>query len=62
MKGFFPNGYCRFHPSCSAYSHGSIERFGLIKGLRLAVCRLIRCHPWSAGGLDPVPERPPQLF
>jgi putative membrane protein insertion efficiency factor len=46
---------CRFYPSCSAYAVESLERFGPVKGLWLAARRLGRCHPWTPGGVDPVP-------
>lgn len=46
---------CRFEPTCSAYMYQAVERKGLAKGLYLGVKRLIRCHPFSAGGYDPVP-------
>ncbi|MCX8048232.1 MAG: membrane protein insertion efficiency factor YidD [Methylohalobius sp.] len=48
---------CRFYPSCSSYALLAIERFGVAGGLWLALCRLLRCHPWHPGGVDPVPER-----
>ncbi len=46
---------CRYYPTCSAYAVQAIERFGAVKGLYLAVCRLLRCHPWARGGIDEVP-------
>ena len=46
---------CRFHPSCSEYALEALQRHGLWKGSRLALRRLGSCHPWHAGGFDPVP-------
>ena len=46
---------CKFHPSCSAYSLEAVQTHGAWKGSVLTVKRLGRCHPWSAGGYDPVP-------
>jgi len=54
VKPLFPDGFCRFHPSCSQYGHDSISRFGAGKGLYLTVLRILRCNPFSNGGLDPV--------
>ncbi len=49
---------CRFHPSCSAYAFEAVEKWGTLKGGRLALGRLLRCQPWSGSfGYDPVPER-----
>ena len=46
---------CRFFPSCSAYALEAVTVHGAVKGSWLAARRVVRCHPWSAGGLDPVP-------
>jgi uncharacterized protein len=46
---------CRFEPTCSVYMCQAIEKRGLLKGLYLGLRRLLRCHPFSSGGYDPVP-------
>jgi uncharacterized protein len=50
--------HCRFNPSCSQYAIEAIQRHGVLRGGYLSVRRLSCCHPWHAGGLDPVPPVP----
>ncbi|MPV51433.1 MULTISPECIES: membrane protein insertion efficiency factor YidD [unclassified Pseudactinotalea] len=50
---------CRYYPSCSAYAVTALRMHGPIKGFLAAGWRILRCNPWSAGGVDPVPERWP---
>jgi putative membrane protein insertion efficiency factor len=45
---------CRFTPSCSLYTLQAIEKYGLLKGILMGTWRLLRCHPFSKGGFDPV--------
>jgi putative membrane protein insertion efficiency factor len=45
---------CKYYPSCSEYAVQAIKQFGILRGLVLAGWRLLRCNPWSRGGLDPV--------
>ena len=47
--------HCRFTPTCSQYASEAIERHGATEGSWLAMRRIGRCHPWCAGGFDPVP-------
>jgi len=50
-------GGCRYQPTCSEYAAVAIATHGPIRGLALAIWRLLRCHPFSRGGLDQVPQR-----
>ncbi|MGL4731358.1 MAG: membrane protein insertion efficiency factor YidD [Clostridium sp.] len=45
---------CRFVPTCSQYALDAIEKYGGLKGGYMAIKRILRCHPWSKGGYDPV--------
>jgi putative membrane protein insertion efficiency factor len=46
---------CRYHPTCSEYAYEAVEKYGIIKGGRLATWRILRCNPFGKGGWDPVP-------
>ena len=48
----FGPGHCKYHPSCSQYALDAFKEFGLLKGAVLACWRLLRCNPWSRGGVD----------
>ncbi|MBI5882515.1 MAG: membrane protein insertion efficiency factor YidD [Elusimicrobia bacterium] len=54
VRPFLPP-LCRFHPSCSDYARQAVAAHGLARGALLGSRRLLRCHPFSAGGSDPVP-------
>ena len=53
---------CRFEPTCSAYALSALQQHGAAAGSYLTLKRLVRCHPWCAGGHDPVPAQPPRFF
>ncbi|HET6831800.1 MAG TPA: membrane protein insertion efficiency factor YidD [Solirubrobacterales bacterium] len=48
---------CRYYPTCSAYAEEAVRELGPVRGMILAAWRLLRCNPFSPGGLDPVAER-----
>jgi putative membrane protein insertion efficiency factor len=48
---------CKYEPSCSAYAAQAVREYGILRGLVLAVWRVLRCNPWSHGGYDPVSEQ-----
>ncbi|KRH99588.1 membrane protein insertion efficiency factor YidD [Curvibacter sp. PAE-UM] len=53
---------CRFEPTCSLYALDALRQHGALAGSYLTVGRLLRCHPWCAGGHEPVPSKKPRLF
>jgi hypothetical protein len=65
--GLYVGGRCKYHPSCSQYALDALREFGLLRGTLLIAWRLLRCNPWSHGGVDyardqrvfPLLRRPP---
>jgi putative membrane protein insertion efficiency factor len=58
LRARYPYGYCRFYPTCSEYAIEALERRSFAYSLGLIASRLVRCHPWSQGGVDPVRDIP----
>ncbi len=54
LSPLFPQT-CRFVPTCSRYAEQAVIKYGVLRGGKLALMRLVRCHPWHPGGYDPVP-------
>lgn len=52
---FLTDKVCRFEPSCSEYTYQAIEKYGILQGGWMGLKRILRCHPWSGGGKDPIP-------
>ena len=52
VSPFLPANTCKFHPTCSEYAALAIRKHGVLKGIPLGVWRVLRCHPWSHGGID----------
>ena len=48
---------CKYYPTCSTYALEAVRRYGAARGTALAVWRILRCNPWSLGGIDPVPDK-----
>lgn len=56
-------GYsCKFHPSCSCYTKEAFKEFPLYKAFLIVVWRILRCHPLSRGGLDPLPSKVEETY
>ncbi len=51
FRGLYPNGFCKYHPSCSEYAKQSLQQHG-IAGILPAMARVLRCNPFTKGGLD----------
>lgn len=56
LRGRFPNGFCPFQPTCSQFGYEAIEKHGVLRGAGMAGWRILRCHPFTKGGYDPVPK------
>ena len=54
LSPYLPSS-CRYLPTCSHYSQEAVQQYGTVKGIRLCLSRLARCHPWGGKGFDPVP-------
>ncbi len=54
FKNRFPFGYCKYSPTCSNYAIQALRKKGFVKGVILALYRVLRCNPWSRGGYDPL--------
>ena len=52
FKSRYPGGYCRYYPTCSEYCKQSIQKYGVAKGIAKGFWRILRCNPWSKGGID----------
>jgi uncharacterized protein len=54
LKSMYPQGFCRFYPSCSQYGVEAVEKYGIIHGGLKTIWRILRCNPWNKGGNDPL--------
>jgi len=55
LRGLFVvDKACKFRPTCADYTYKAVEKYGVVRGLWKGLRRIVRCHPWSEGGWDPV--------
>ena len=54
FKNLFPYGYCKYRPTCSQYMYTAVDKYGVVKGGAKGFWRLLRCNPFSKGGIDEV--------
>jgi len=54
FKILYPDGFCRYNPTCSEYTYLAIEKYGVIRGGLKGIWRIVRCNPFSHGGNDPL--------
>ena len=52
ISPLIPAGTCKYHPSCSQYAVDALKKYGLVRGSLKAAWRILRCNPWSHGGVD----------
>ncbi|MFA7308974.1 MAG: membrane protein insertion efficiency factor YidD [Patescibacteria group bacterium] len=57
LKFLFPHGYCPYVPTCSEYGKQAIHKHGVLYGSLLTLWRILRCNPWTKGGIDEVPHK-----
>lgn len=55
LSRLLPDNTCRFYPSCSHYAYQAIYKYGALRGVPMAIWRVLRCNPFNPGGYDPVP-------
>jgi hypothetical protein len=55
LSRLLPDNTCRFYPSCSHFAYQAIYKYGALRGVPMAIWRLLRCNPFNPGGFDPVP-------
>ncbi len=54
LKIFHPFGVCKYYPTCSEYYYQAVDKYGIIRGVEMGTRRLLKCHPLSKGGYDPI--------